>query len=125
MLILDAGAFVAVERGDRDVLALVKRERNAGRAPVTHGGVVGQVWRGGGGKQAPVAMLLAAVGVAHLDGQLGRRAGLLLAASGGADVIDAAVICLATDGDHVLTSDPDDLTGLARAAGVHVELIPV
>ena len=30
MLVLDAGAFVAVERGDRDVVALVKRERLAG-----------------------------------------------------------------------------------------------
>jgi hypothetical protein len=125
MLVLDAGAFVAVERGDRDVMALVKRERKSGRAPVTHGGVVGQVWRGGRRNQAPVAMLLAAVEVAHLDGPLGRRAGLLLAASGGADVIDAAVICLAADGDDVLTSDPGDLKDLAQAAGVHVELIPV
>lgn len=33
MLVLDAGAFVAVERGDRDVVALVKRERLSGRAP--------------------------------------------------------------------------------------------
>jgi hypothetical protein len=125
MLVLDAGAFVAVERGDRDVMALVKRERNSGRAPVTHGGVVGQIWRGGAGKQAPVAMLLAAVEVARLDHHLGRRAGLLLAASGGADVVDAAVICLAADGDDVLTSDPGDLKDLALAAGVHVELIPV
>ena len=31
MLVLDAGAFVAVERGDRGVVALVKRERLAGR----------------------------------------------------------------------------------------------
>lgn len=46
MLVLDAGAFVAVERGDRDVVALVKRERLAGRSPVTGGGVVAQVWRG-------------------------------------------------------------------------------
>jgi hypothetical protein len=125
MLVLDAGAFLAVERGDRDVMALVKRERNSGRSPVTHGGVVGQVWRSGGGKQAPVAMLLAGVEVAHLDDQLGRRAGLLLAASGGADVIYAALICLAADGDDVLTSDPGDLKDLAQAAGVHVELIPV
>jgi hypothetical protein len=40
-------------------------------------------------------------------------------------VIDAAVICLATDGDDVLTSHPGDLKDLAQAAGVHVELIPV
>ena len=42
MLVLDAGAFLAVERGDRDVVALVKRERLAGRAPVTSGAVVAQ-----------------------------------------------------------------------------------
>jgi len=47
MLVLDAGAFVAVERGVRKVVALVKRERLAGRPPVTSGGVVAQVWRGG------------------------------------------------------------------------------
>ena len=125
MLALDAGAFVAVERGDRDVIALVKRERSSGRVPVTHGGVVGQVWRGGGGRQAPVAMLLAGLEVTPLDDQLGRRAGMLLARSGGSDAIDAAVICIARDGDDILTSDPGDLRGLAQAAGVHVELIPV
>jgi len=75
MLVLDAGAFVAVERGDRDVVALVKRERLSGRAPVTNGGVVGQVWRGGSGRQAPVARLLAGVDVAPIDDLLGRRAG--------------------------------------------------
>jgi len=65
-LILDAGAFVAVERGDRDIVALVKRERLAERSPVTHGGVVAQVWRGGAGRQAEVARLLAGVDVKPL-----------------------------------------------------------
>jgi hypothetical protein len=125
MLVLDAGAFVAVERGDRDVVALVKRERTSGRVPVTHGGVVGQIWRGGSGKQAPVAALLAGVEVAPLDDTLGRRAGILLAHSGGADAVDAAVVCLAGDGDDILTSDPGDLRRLAQAADIHVELIPV
>ena len=125
MLILDAGAFVAVERGDRDVVALVKRERLSGRAPVTNGGVVGQVWRGGSGRQAPVALLLAGVDVVSLDDLLGRRAGTLLARSGRADAIDAAVVCLAGDGDDILTSDPEDLRDLAQAAGIHVEIIPV
>jgi len=74
MLVLDAGAFVAVERGDRDVVALVKRERLSGRTPVTNGGVVGQVWRGGRGKQVPLARLLAGVEVAPIDDLLGRRA---------------------------------------------------
>jgi len=125
MLVLDAGAFVAVERGDRDCVALVKRERLSGRAPVTHGGVVGQVWRGGSGRQAPVARLLAGVDVVPLDDLLGRRAGTLLARSGGADAIDAAVVCLAGDGDDILTSDPEDLRVLAQAAEIHVEIISV
>lgn len=125
MLILDAGAFVAAERGDRDLVALVKRERLAGRVPVTCGGVVAQVWRGGQGKQAPLARLLAGVEVAPIDGSLGRRAGMLLARSGQSDAMDAAVVCLAGDGDDILTSDPGDLRGLAEAAGVHIELIAV
>lgn len=125
MLLLDAGAFVAVERGSRDVVALVKRERLAGRPPVTSGGVVAQVWRGGHGRQVPVARMLAGVDVAPVDDGLGRRAGMLLARSGQQDAIDATVICLAADGDDILTSDPDDLRALAEAAGIHVELIPV
>ena len=124
-LILDAGALVAVERGDRDVVALVKRERLAGRTPRTHGGVVAQVWRGGAGRQAEVARLLAGVDVRPLDDSLGRRAGALLGSSRGDDAIDAAVVCLADDGDDILTSDPDDLRRLAEAAGLHVELVPV
>ena len=91
MLVLDAGAFVAVERGDRDVVALVKRERLAGRVPVTNGGVVAQVWRGGSGRQVPVARLLAGVEIVPIDNSLGRRAGMLLGRTGGADAIDAAV----------------------------------
>jgi len=49
----------------------------------------------------------------------------LLARSGRSDAIDAAVVCLAGDGDDILTSDPEDLRVLAQAAGIHVELIPV
>ncbi len=125
MLVLDAGAFVAVERGSRDVVALVKRERLAGRPPITSGGVVAQVWRGGSGRQAPLARLLAGTDVAPVDDRLGRRAGMLLARSGHSDAIDATVVCLAADGDDILTSDPDDLRALAEAAEIHVELVPV
>jgi hypothetical protein len=125
MLILDAGAFIAAQRGEGDVAALVRRERKLGRTPLTHGGVVAQVWRGGHGKQALVAKLLGSVEIVPLDERLGRHAGMLLARSGGSDAIGAAVVCLAQDWDDILTSDPGDLLDLARTAGVHVELIPV
>jgi hypothetical protein len=124
MLVLDAGAFAAVERGSRDVVALIKRERLARRSPVTSG-VVAQLWRNGSGRQVPVARLLAGTDVAPIDDGLGRRAGLLLARSGQSDAIDATVVCLAADGDDILTSDPADLRALAQAAEIHVELVPV
>jgi hypothetical protein len=124
-LILDAGALVAVERGDRDVLALIKQELLAGRTPVTHGGIVGQVWRGGNHRQVPIARLLASTRIIPIDDDLGRLAGALLAAAGSNDVLDAAVVVLAADGDDILTSDAGDLTRLAIHAGTHVEIIPV
>ena len=124
-LLLDAGAFVAVERGDRDVVALVKRERLAQRSPLSHGGIVAQIWRGGSGRQTEVARLLGGVDVRALDEELGKKTGVLLRRSRAEDAIDAALICLAADGDDILTSDAGDLRVLAEAAGVHVDLVPV
>lgn len=124
-LLLDAGAFLAVERGDRDIVALVKRERLAQRSPLSHGGVVAQIWRGGSGSQAEIARMLGGVDVRGLDEELGKKAGVLLGLSGGDDAVDAALVCLASDGDDILTSDPGDLRALAEAAGVHVDLVPV
>lgn len=124
-LILDAGAFFAVERGDRRVMALIKGERLAQRSPRTHGGVIGQVWRGGSGRQANVARLLAAVDTVALDEDLGRRVGVALARTGGSDVIDAAVVLVAREDDQILTSDVEDLRILAAAASVYVDIVLV
>lgn len=85
---------------------------------------MGQVWRGGG-RQARLARFLRGVEIAPLDETLGRRAGELLGRIGGSDVIDAAVVLLAEDGDSILTSDPDDLMALAIGSAIHVDLIPV
>lgn len=123
-LLLDAGAFLAVERADREVVALIKAERLTGRLPVSHGGVVGQVWRGGA-RQAIVARLLAGTEIVAVDDSLGRRAGVLLGRSGSFDVVDAALIVLAADGDVILTSDIPDIRRLATDAAVHVDLVPV
>ncbi|MHA6782759.1 hypothetical protein ACVGOW_17450 [Pseudonocardia saturnea] len=117
--------MLAVERGERELAAHIKREWLAGRPTATHGGVVGQVWRGGAGRQAPLARIIGFVTVHGLDALLGKRAGVLLARAGRADVIDAAIAVLASDGDRILTSDPDDLVALVRAAGRDVEITPV
>ena len=124
-LVLDAGALVALERLDRTVIALIKRERLANRTPVTHGGVVGQVWRGGSGRQANLARVLPGIDVRPLDDALGRRAGVLLARSRTADVVDAAVALLAEDGDEILTTDARDLVRLVQASDKHVDIVDV
>jgi hypothetical protein len=123
-LVLDAGAFIAFERGDRMIAALLKRELLGRRLPRTHGGVVGQIWRAGA-RQARVARLFRAIEIVDLGLELGRRAGLLLGRTRQADVVDSALVLLASDGDWIVTSDPDDLYPLAEAAGLHVEIIEV
>jgi hypothetical protein len=124
-LVLDAGGLIAIERLDREVVALIKRERLAGRVPVTHGGVVGQVWRGGTRRQANLARLLPGVAVVPLDDALGRRAGVLLGRTKTKDVIDGAIALLAEDGDEILTADAEDIRPLVEATGIHVEIVEV
>lgn len=121
----DAGALVALERLDRNVIALIKRERLAQRAPLTHGGIIGQIWRGGAGRQADLARLLVGIHVVALDDQLGRRVGMLLKQTKTSDVVDAALALLAKDGDQILTSDARDLLPLVKATGAHVDLLEV
>jgi hypothetical protein len=121
--ILDAGALIALERNDRAMWQRLKLALQAREVPVSHGGVVGQVWRGRGSRQARLARALDVIDIRHLDAVLGRAAGELLARAKQDDVIDAALVLLANDGDQVITSDPDDLAPLARAADLDVELI--
>ena len=122
-MVLDSGALVALERKDRAMWRRFKSALLAGEIPLTHGGVVGQVWRAGGPRRALLASALAGVEVRALDEHLGRAAGALLSRVRGSDVIDAAVVLLAEDDDHIVTSDVDDLGTLAAASGRHVELV--
>lgn len=120
---LDTGALIALERNDRAMWQRLKLALRAREVPVSHGGIVGQAWRGRGSRQALLARALDVLDVRHVDAALGRAAGELLARAKQNDVIDAALVLLANDGDRVITSDPDDLARLARAADLDVELV--
>lgn len=122
-LVLDSGALVALERNDRAMWRRFKAALLTGQVPITHGGVVGQVWRARGARQALLAKALHGLDVRPLDDQLGREAGALLARARTSDVIDAALVLLANDGDQVITSDLEDLSLLAEAAGLDVDLV--
>jgi hypothetical protein len=122
-LILDSGAFVALERNDRAMWRRLKAAQLAGDPPQTHGGVVAQVWRGDAGRQALLAKSLQAVETVALGQTVGRTAGVLLARSGLADAIDAAVAALADHDDQIVTSDTADLAALVAASGLRVDVI--
>ncbi len=122
-LVLDSGALIALERNDRAMWRRIKAAQLAGQVPVTHGGVVGQAWRSGGPRQALLSKALSGIDVRALDEALGRAAGQLLHRTRQTDVIDAALVLLAGDGDQIITSDLDDLESLSAATGQHVELI--
>lgn len=113
--VLDAGALTAADRGDRAMWTRLKAAPAADE-PLTHGGIVGQAWRGGP-KQARLARFLAGVDVRPLTDELGRACGVLLGATATTDVVDAALVLLAADGDVIYTSDPEDIARLAARAG--------
>ena len=116
-LVLDTGALLAFERGDRDVAALIEIVRRRGEVPRTSSGCVAQAWRGRGARQAMLARLLRGTEEHALSPSESRRIGALLAKARLEDVVDGHVALLARHGDVVLTSDDDDLRQLLRAAG--------
>ena len=122
-LVLDAGALIALERGDRAIWRRLREAIDAGDPPISHGGVVAQVWRGGRGRQAPLARALASVEVRPLDEDLGRFAGMLLAQAPPDDAIDAAVVALARDGDIIVTSDASDIGDLVVASKRRIQIV--
>jgi len=112
--VLDAGALIAFERGDRSMVVLVARAAEIGGTLVVPAAALAQVWRDGR-RQARLGRLLATrlCEVVPLDALAARLAGQLCGVAGTADVVDASVVVEARRGGHrVVTSDPRDLARL-------------
>jgi hypothetical protein len=123
-LVLDTGALLAFDRGDRTVRALLERAARTGVDAVTTSGAVAQAWHGGG-RQARLALLLKGVLEVELTRRRSRSVGVLLGQAGGRDVVDASIVDAAHDGDEILTSDPDDIVLLAHRSGKTLVITPV
>jgi hypothetical protein len=115
---LDAGALIAIERGDGRMIALlqeiVKRSAKV-RVPA---GVVGQAWREPS-TQVRLARFLRSreVDIVALDGARARACGELCAVTATSDVIDASVVITArAHRDTIVTSDVGDLRRLDPSA---------
>ena len=111
---LDAGALIAIDRGDRRMIAMLDQVVAQGGRFHVPVGALGQAWRDGK-RQAMLARFArgAEVEVVPLDGALSRACGELLAATDTSDVIDASVVIvgLRVQGP-IFTSDLEDLARL-------------
>jgi hypothetical protein len=121
-LVLDAGALIAADRDNRDLLAKLRLAERGGLHLRSNGAVIAETWREDDGRQARLARLLKAVDVVAVDEALGRRAGALLGKADVNDPVDATVVAIAASGDHILTSDVRDIGKLVSASrrAIHV-----
>ncbi|MHB8313146.1 MAG: PIN domain-containing protein [Candidatus Dormibacteria bacterium] len=119
--VLDAGALIGFERGDRRVVAIVQRALVNGDVLVVPACALAQAWRDGR-RQVRLARLLGsrACEIAPLDGPLARAAGQLCGVSSTADVVDASIAVVARQRQlPVVTSDPGDLRRLDGKLELH------
>jgi len=111
-LTLDAGALIAYERADPDILQILRVAFHRGVTPTVPAVVLAEVWRGDR-KDARVAWLLKACAVEPLDESRARAAGKLRRSTAGAGAIDACIaVGVRERGDAIATSDPDDMRRL-------------
>jgi predicted nucleic acid-binding protein len=111
---LDAGALIAIERGDRRLQALLDEAGAVDATIAVPAGVIAQAWRGSK-RQARLARFLGLSNVTAvaLDEPAARAAGSLCGLAGTADIVDASVvICARERGQAVMTADEHDLRAL-------------
>ena len=117
---LDTGALIALDRGDKRMIALLQQALAQGRAFRVPSGALAQAWRDGR-NQVTLARFLRGVEVEviPLDDQLARSCGELCSATNTYDIIDASVVILARERrDSIVTSAPHDLRHLDPAAQI-------
>ena len=111
---LDAGGLIALDRGDRRVVALVARALETSEVVTVPAAALAQAVRRPE-RQVRLARLVRApqTDVVALDRVDATNVGRLLAESGTADIADAhVVICARRSGQRVVTSDAADLRRL-------------
>ena len=111
----DAGALIALDRNDRQVLVLVARAIELGIRITIPATALAQAIRNPA-RQARLSRLIRQPGtdLIALNGPDATAVGLLLARTATADIVDAHVVmCAERAGQAVVTSDPADLGRIA------------
>ncbi len=123
-VVLDSGAFVAVDRGDRAMIARLRAAERGGLELRSNGAVIAQVWRDPKGRQAELARLLSSVDVKAVELRMGQDAGILCGRASTSDAVDATVVSIAATGDRIVTSDPTNIRLLVTASGRAILVVP-
>jgi hypothetical protein len=114
-VVYDAGALIAAEKNQRRFWAEHRARLEMGVVPGVSATVVAQVSRSP--RQVQLARLLRGCDVVPLDEERAHAAGTLLAKSRTRDIVDAAVVELASERDaDIVTSDRVDIEHLVTCA---------
>lgn len=120
--VLDTGALIALERGDRRLWGVLAARAKAGGVVIVPTTALAQAWRNGS-RQAQLARALVQCEMASFD-PLARAVGELCGRARTEDVCDAHVALVAARRAEVLyTSDPLDLQRLLRTLDSDVAVL--
>jgi rRNA-processing protein FCF1 len=123
-VVLDAGALIAFERGDARVKSILANALALKSRIFVPASVLAQVWRGGPAA-APLKRLLDASEVDALAGTRAKEIGTRLGERDASDVVDAHVVCCATElRAAIATSDRNDIQAL-MGSGEQLTLIAI
>jgi hypothetical protein len=120
--VYDAGALVAADRNARSMWAEHRVRLEAGVIPCVPAPVIAQVSRSG--RQAQLRRFLRGCDVVDFREVDAHSTGRLLARSRTSDIVDAAVVVLATDrAAEIVTADRADITHLLAAARISLPIV--
>jgi hypothetical protein len=123
-VVYDAGALIAADRSDRAFWADHRIRLEQGTIPIAPAAVVAQVSRSP--RQVQLRRMLRGCEVPILDEGTAHKVGAVLALSGTADVVDAAVVVEALASfARILTSDQEDVAHLLQAIGASLVVVKV
>ena len=130
ILVLDTGAVIHVDRGNRQTLSTIEAALDRGERVLVPAGVIGQAWRNPS-RQALLPRTLERCEEVALTGSMARASGQLCGKAGTSDVIDASVAVAVAEANRrdndvvLLTSDTRDLSVLLTALSVGARVIDV
>ena len=128
--VLDAGALIALDRGNRELLSTLQTAFEDGDRIIAPTGAIVQAWRDPN-RQVALSRSLKRCDEVPLDGSAARASGRLCGRAGTSDLIDASIAVAVANatlrhGDVVLlTSDSRDMKDLLAALDADARVVAV